>query len=114
MQENAKLRQELETALRSKKENIKLNGMLKTGQDALKAEQELVSKLRAQLAEKSKVTKQDETMFRNWQSYVHQVTGLELSEIMGCGVLAPVSKARFLLLPKSQCHLDKYCSSLKE
>ena len=53
------MKQEIEEALKQKKEltsaTVRLNGMLKTGQDALKAEQDQVAKLRAQLSEKSKV-----------------------------------------------------------
>ena len=53
------MKAELEEERRSKKElakaNVKLNGMLKVGQDALRAEQDNVSKLQAQLASRGKV-----------------------------------------------------------
>ena len=59
LQEVTKVKQDLDQACKEKKElntaKVRLTGMLKTGQDALKVEQQEVSKLRAQLMEKSKV-----------------------------------------------------------
>ena len=60
LQELELLKAQLNSEKKSKKElamaNVKLNGMLKIGQDALKAEQELVQQLKGQLEEKAKVS----------------------------------------------------------
>lgn len=58
-QEVDSIKDTLEQERRSKKElasaNVKLNGMLRVGQDAIKAEQDLVKQLQDQLTAKSKV-----------------------------------------------------------
>lgn len=62
LQDLLRLQAELEEERRSKKElakaNVKLNGMLKVGQDALHAEQQAVASLQAQLTDKHKVAAQ--------------------------------------------------------
>jgi hypothetical protein len=45
---------------------VRLNGIIKTGQDAIQQEQELVTKLKQQLEEREKVSKREQPGYRAW------------------------------------------------